>query len=84
MERPEPQYHSEPESTGIIEYFAKDRIWGRELGEQFYRIHREYLINLSYVEGYDKTEGKDWCDMGISCCYSRYKIMDGLVQGIHG
>ena len=41
---------------GELEYYAKIRDLEEELAGQFYRIHRGYLVNLSYVEGYDKTE----------------------------
>lgn len=41
---------------GELEYYAKIGDLEEELQGQFYRIHRGYLVNLSYVEGYDKTE----------------------------
>lgn len=41
---------------GEIEYYAKLEGLETELQEQFYRIHRGYLVNLSYVDEYDKTE----------------------------
>ncbi len=41
---------------GELEYYAKIRDLEEELAGQFYRIHRGYLVNLSYVEGYDKSE----------------------------
>ncbi|MCM1385799.1 MAG: LytTR family DNA-binding domain-containing protein [Bacillus sp. (in: Bacteria)] len=39
-----------------IEYYAKIGDLEEELAGQFYRIHRGYLVNLAYVEGYDKSE----------------------------
>lgn len=39
-----------------LEYYAKIVDLEEELQGQFYRIHRCYLVNLAYVEGYDKTE----------------------------
>lgn len=41
---------------GELEYYAKIGDLEDELAGQFYRIHRGYLVNLAYVEGYDKTE----------------------------
>lgn len=41
---------------GELEYYAKIGDLEEELAGQFYRIHRGYLVNLAYVEGYDKTE----------------------------
>lgn len=41
---------------GELEYYAKIGDLEEELQGRFYRIHRGYLVNLAYVEGYDKTE----------------------------
>lgn len=41
---------------GELEYYAKIGELEEKLAGQFYRIHRGYLVNLAYVEGYDKTE----------------------------
>lgn len=41
---------------GELEYYAKIGALEEELRGQFYRIHRGYLVNFVYVEGYDKTE----------------------------
>lgn len=41
---------------GKMEYYAKIRDLEEELQGQFFRIHRGYLVNLAYIEGYDKTE----------------------------
>ena len=40
---------------GELEYYAKIGDLEEKLAGQFYRIHRGYLGNLAYVEGYDKT-----------------------------
>ena len=40
---------------GELEYYAKIGDLEEKLAGQFYRIHRGYLVNLAYVEGYDKT-----------------------------
>lgn len=41
---------------GELEYYAKIGDLEEELQGRFYRIHRGYLVNLAYVEGYDKAE----------------------------
>lgn len=41
---------------GEFEYYAKMEDLETELSGQFYRIHRGYLINLSYVDEYSKLE----------------------------
>lgn len=41
---------------GELEYYEKIGRLEEELQGQFFRIHRGYLANLAYVEGYDKTE----------------------------
>lgn len=39
-----------------LEYYAKIGDLEKELRGQFFRIHRGYLVNFSYVEGYDRAE----------------------------
>ncbi len=56
---------------GNIEYYAKIGDLEEELAGQFYRIHQGYLINLFYVEGYDKTEVR--MANGDKLLLSRYK-----------
>ena len=63
--------------NGNIEYYAKIGDLEKELAEQFYRIHRGYLINLFHVEGYDRTEVR--MANGDKLLLSRYKY-DGFVQ----
>ena len=41
---------------GKFAYYAKIRDLEMELHNQFFRIHKGYLVNLSYVAGYSKTE----------------------------
>ena len=41
---------------GEFEYYARMEDLEMELLGQFYRIHRGYLINLSYVDEYNKLE----------------------------
>lgn len=41
---------------GELEYYAKIGDLEEELRGQFFRIHRSYLVNFAFVEGYDRTE----------------------------
>lgn len=41
---------------GRFEYYARMEDLEMELSGQFYRIHRGYIINLSYVDEYNKSE----------------------------
>lgn len=41
---------------GGFSCYAKIRDLEAELGAQFCRVHKGYLVNLAYVEGYGKTE----------------------------
>ncbi len=41
---------------GEFTCYAKIRDLESELQGQFFRIHKGYLVNLAYVEGYNKTE----------------------------
>ena len=41
---------------GEFSCYAKIRDLEAELGDQFFRVHKGYLVNLAYVEGYSKTE----------------------------
>ncbi len=63
--------------SGKLEYYGKIGDLEEELAGQFYRIHRSYLINLSHVEGYDRTEVR--MANGDKLLLSRYKY-DGFVQ----
>ena len=63
--------------SGKLEYYGKIGDLEEELAGQFYRIHRGYLINLSHVEGYDRTEVR--MANGDKLLLSRYKY-DGFVQ----
>ncbi len=41
---------------GAFSCYGKIRDLEAELGDQFFRVHKGYLVNLAYVEGYSKTE----------------------------
>ena len=41
---------------GVFAYYAKIGDLEVELQDQFFRIHKGYLVNLSYVDGYSKSE----------------------------
>ncbi len=62
---------------GRLECYGKIGALEEELRGQFYRIHRGYLLNLSYVEGYDRTEVS--VTNGEKLLLSRYKY-EGFVQ----
>ncbi len=60
-----------------LECYGKIGVMEEELQGQFYRIHRGYLLNLSYVERYDRTEVS--VTNGEKLLLSRYKY-EGFVQ----
>ena len=62
---------------GAFEYYAKMEELERELSGKFYRIHRGYLVNLSYVDGYNKLEATMM--NGDKLLISKYKY-DGFVR----
>lgn len=57
-----------------LEYYAKIGMLEEELSGQFFRIHKGYLINLSFVEGYSKTAVT--LTNGERLLISRYKYAD--------
>ena len=62
---------------GTFEYYTKMEELERELSGKFYRIHRGYLINLSYVDEYNKLEATMM--NGDKLLISKYKY-DGFVR----
>ncbi len=59
---------------GESAYYAKIRDLELELQEQFFRIHKGYLVNLFYVDGYSKTEVT--LTNGEKLLISKYKYQD--------
>lgn len=59
---------------GEFSCYAKIRDLEAELGDQFCRIHKGYLVNLAYVEGYSKTELT--LTNGEKLLISKYKYPD--------
>lgn len=57
-----------------IEYYDKISSLESELKPDFFRIHKGYLINIKYVERYDRTEVK--MRNGDSLLISKYKYQD--------
>ena len=57
-----------------IEYYDKISSLERELKPDFFRIHKGYLVNIKYVERYDRTEVK--MRNGDSLLISKYKYQD--------
>ena len=52
-----------------------------ELQDQFFRIHKSYLVNLSYVAGYSKTEVT--LTNGKRLLLSKYKYQDFVKAYLH-
>ena len=59
---------------GELAYYAKIGDLEQELQDQFYRIHKGYLVNLSYVSGYSKAEVT--MTNGEKLLLSKYKYQD--------
>ena len=59
---------------GEFSCYAKIRDLEAELGDQFFRVHKGYLVNLAYVEGYSKTEVT--LTNGEKLLISKYKYQD--------
>ena len=60
--------------NGEFACYAKIGDLELELQEQFFRIHKGYLVNLSYVDGYSKTEVT--LTNGEKLLLSKYKYQD--------
>ncbi|MDE7199785.1 MAG: LytTR family transcriptional regulator [Lachnospiraceae bacterium] len=58
----------------IIECYGKIGELERELQEGFFRIHKGYLVNMKYVEGYNRTEVR--VKNGNCLLLSKYKYQD--------
>lgn len=58
----------------IIEYYNKISELERELKTSFFRIHKGYLVNMKYVERYDRTEVQ--MKNGDNLVISKYKYQD--------
>ena len=59
---------------GEFACYAKIRDLELELQDRFFRIHKGYLVNLSYVDGYSKTEVT--LTNGERLMLSKYKYQD--------
>ena len=59
---------------GVLEYYAKMSDLEAELQGQFCRVHKGYLVNLSYVDEYNKTEVT--LTNGDKLLISKYKYED--------
>ena len=59
---------------GEFTCYAKIRDLELELQDRFFRIHKGYLVNLSYVDGYSKTEVT--LTNGKRLLLSKYKYQD--------
>lgn len=57
-----------------VEYYDKISELESELKPDFFRIHKGYLVNLKYVERYNRTEV--WMNTGDRLLVSKYKYQD--------
>ena len=62
--------------TGNIETYGKISDWENRLGNDFFRIHRSYLIQMKYVKKYNRTEA-EMAD-GSRVLMSKYKYQEFL------
>lgn len=59
--------------------YGKKRMYSRSIGhfqdlldsDQFIRIHRGYLVNSSFIVGYDKIDNKLRMENNLEACISR-------------
>ncbi|MCI8592464.1 MAG: response regulator transcription factor [Lachnospiraceae bacterium] len=61
-------------NDGVFAYYAKIRDLEAELQGQFFRIHKGYLVNLSCIDGYSKSEVT--LTNGERLLLSKYKYPD--------
>ena len=66
---------------GVFACYAKIGDLEVELQDQFFRIHKGYLVNLSYVDGYSKTEVT--LTNGERLLLSKYKYQDFVKAYLH-
>ena len=67
--------------NGEFACYAKIGYLELELQDQFFRIHKGYLVNLSYVAGYSKTEVT--LTNGERLLLSKYKYQDFVKAYLH-
>ena len=66
---------------GVFACYAKIGDLEVELQDQFFRIHKGYLVNLSYVDGYSKSEVT--LTNGERLLLSKYKYQDFVKAYLH-
>ena len=66
---------------GVFACYAKIGDLELELQDQFFRIHKGYLVNLSYVDGYSKMEVT--LTNGERLLLSKYKYQDFVKAYLH-
>ena len=66
---------------GEFACYAKIRDLELELQNRFFRIHKGYLVNLSYVDGYSKAEVA--LTNGERLLLSKYKYQDFVKAYLH-
>ena len=67
--------------NGEFACYAKIRDLELELQDRFFRIHKGYLVNLAYVDGYSKTEVS--LTNGEKLLISKYKYQDFVKAYLH-
>ena len=60
--------------SGVLEYYGKISDLEAQLQGQFFRIHKGYLVNMSYIDSYTKCEVK-LCNHDV-LPLSKYKYTD--------
>ena len=68
-------------TDGEFASYAKIGDLETELQGQFFRVHKGYLVNLSYVDGYTKTEVS--LTNGEKLLISKYKYRDFAKAHLH-
>ena len=66
---------------GNFQYYAKIGELETQLQGEFFRIHKGYLVNLSYIESYNKTEAV--LTTGEHLLISKYKYRDFVKAYLH-
>ena len=63
-----------PCRDGNLEYYERIGALEEQLGEMFFRVHRSFLVNLSAVDSYSRSEIR--MKSGDTVLMSKYKYAD--------
>ena len=75
------EIHRKADPAEIIEIYANMDVLEEQLGEDFYRCHRGYLVNLAYIRDYDRES--IGLRNGEIICLSRRKYDDFVKAYMH-